>query len=185
MTSTGRVLGHSLLRSLISSHRLIFRLHRTVCFARALRCAHSLARSLTPSFQSSQESDLCLWNECVDFIVFAPTLHPSAWSSIPTTCGIWLRAWACFSSPSESSSSPLLAFFVEEKSRNADPISIDFAMYSHSQFCAIWETAFFSFPVVFDDFFIFLRLHVQFCISCTSTRNVCAPYLIAQSMCVS
>ena len=41
------VLGHSLVRSLVRSHRSLVRLLRTVRFARALRCAHSLARSLT------------------------------------------------------------------------------------------------------------------------------------------
>ena len=44
-----RVLGHSLLCSLVRSHRLLMRLLCTACFARALRCAHSLARSLTRS----------------------------------------------------------------------------------------------------------------------------------------
>ena len=38
------VLGHSLVRSLVRSHRSLVRLLRT---ARALRCAHSFARSLT------------------------------------------------------------------------------------------------------------------------------------------
>ena len=41
------VLGHSLVRSLVRSHRSIVRLLRTARFARALRCAHSFARSLT------------------------------------------------------------------------------------------------------------------------------------------
>ena len=45
-------LGHSLVRSLVRSHRSLVRLLRTARFARALRCAHSFARSLpslTPS----------------------------------------------------------------------------------------------------------------------------------------
>ena len=41
------VLGHSLVRSLVRSHRSLARLLRTARFARALRCAHSFARSLT------------------------------------------------------------------------------------------------------------------------------------------
>ena len=41
------VLGHSLVRSLVRSHRSLPRLLRTARFARALRCAHSFARSLT------------------------------------------------------------------------------------------------------------------------------------------
>ena len=41
------VLGHSLVRSLVRSYRSLVRLLRTARFARALRCAHSFARSLT------------------------------------------------------------------------------------------------------------------------------------------
>ena len=41
------VLGHSLVRSLVRSHRSLVRLLWTARFARALRCAHSFARSLT------------------------------------------------------------------------------------------------------------------------------------------
>ena len=43
------VLGHSLLRSLVHSHRSLIRLLRTARFARALCCAHSFARSLAHS----------------------------------------------------------------------------------------------------------------------------------------
>ena len=43
---THRVLGHSLVRSLVRSHRSLIRLLRTARFARALRCAHSFARAL-------------------------------------------------------------------------------------------------------------------------------------------
>ena len=60
LKSTRRVLGHSLLRSLVRSHRSLIRLLRTARFARALRCAHSFACSLTRSLQSSWESGLCL-----------------------------------------------------------------------------------------------------------------------------
>ena len=59
MNSTRGALGHSL-RSLVRSHRSLIRLLRTARFARALRCAHSFARSLTRSLRSSWESDLCL-----------------------------------------------------------------------------------------------------------------------------
>ena len=41
------VLGHSLVRSLVRSYRSIVCLLRTTHFARALRCAHLFARSLT------------------------------------------------------------------------------------------------------------------------------------------
>ena len=37
------LLGHSLVRSLVRSHRSLVRLLQTARFARALRCAHSLA----------------------------------------------------------------------------------------------------------------------------------------------
>ena len=47
--STRRVLGHSLLRSLVRSHRSLIRLIRTARFARALRCSHSFALLLTHS----------------------------------------------------------------------------------------------------------------------------------------
>ena len=75
MKSTRRVLGHSLLRSLVRLHRSLIRLLRTARFARALRCAHSLARSLTRSLRSSWESSFCLWIERVDFIQFETTVH--------------------------------------------------------------------------------------------------------------
>ena len=75
MKSTRGVLGHLLLRSLVRTHRSLIRLLRTARFARALRCAHSLARSLTRSLRSSWECDLCLWNECVDFIQVETTVH--------------------------------------------------------------------------------------------------------------
>ena len=42
-----RVLGHSLVRLLVRSHRSLIRLLRTALFARALRCAYSFARLLT------------------------------------------------------------------------------------------------------------------------------------------
>ena len=40
------VLGHSLVRSLVRSHRSLVRLLRSTRFARPLRCAHSLARGI-------------------------------------------------------------------------------------------------------------------------------------------
>ena len=53
MKSTRKVLGHSLLHSLVRSHRSLIRLLRTARFARALRCAHSFSRSLTHSLTHS------------------------------------------------------------------------------------------------------------------------------------
>ena len=49
MKSTRKVLGHSLLRSLVRSHCSLIRLLRTARFARALRCSCSFARSLAQS----------------------------------------------------------------------------------------------------------------------------------------
>ena len=54
------VMGHSLIRSLVRSHRSLVRLLRTARFARALRCAHSFARSLTHSLLSSWDSGVLL-----------------------------------------------------------------------------------------------------------------------------
>ena len=45
MKSTRRVLGHSLLRSLVRSHLSLICLLHTARFARALRCVHSFTRS--------------------------------------------------------------------------------------------------------------------------------------------
>ena len=47
--STG-LLGHSLVRSFVCSHRSLTRLLSPTCFARILRCARLFARSLTPKF---------------------------------------------------------------------------------------------------------------------------------------
>ena len=55
MQSTCRLLGHLLLRSFVRSHRSLIRLLRTARFARALRRAHSLARSLTHSRAHGKE----------------------------------------------------------------------------------------------------------------------------------
>ena len=41
----------------------------------ALRCGHSFARSLSHSRPSSWKRGLYLWNECVDFISFQPTVR--------------------------------------------------------------------------------------------------------------
>ena len=78
MKSTRRVRGHSLLRSLVRSHRSLIRLLRTARFARALRCAHSFARSLTRSLRSSWERGFCLQNERLDFISFEPIVGSNA-----------------------------------------------------------------------------------------------------------
>ena len=71
MKSTHRILGHSLLCSLV-------RLLRTACYARAVRCAHSFARSLTHSLRSSWERGFCPLNECFDFIQFQTTVRSAA-----------------------------------------------------------------------------------------------------------
>ena len=49
MKSTHRVLGHSLVCSLVHSHRTLICFLHTACFACALRCAHSFVRSLARS----------------------------------------------------------------------------------------------------------------------------------------
>ena len=54
MKLTRGVLGHSLLCSLVRSHRSLICLLRPARFARALRCAHSLARLLTPELLGKQ-----------------------------------------------------------------------------------------------------------------------------------
>ena len=48
-----KVLGHSLVRLLICSHRSLIRLLHTACFVRALCCAHLFSRLLTDSLPSS------------------------------------------------------------------------------------------------------------------------------------
>ena len=55
MKSTRRALGYSVLRSLVRSHHSLIRSLRTACFARALRCADSFARSLTRSGAHGKE----------------------------------------------------------------------------------------------------------------------------------
>ena len=63
MKSTHRVLGYSLLRSLVCSHRSLIRLLLT---ARPLRCA----RSLPSSWKTWRDFSSC--NECVNFIQIQP-----------------------------------------------------------------------------------------------------------------
>ena len=60
MKSTRRALGHLLLHSLVCLHRSLICLLQTARFALALHCAHSFARSLTYSLQSSWENCFCL-----------------------------------------------------------------------------------------------------------------------------
>ena len=55
-----RRISHSFLRSLFRSYRSFIWLLRTTRFARALRHAHSFARSLTHSLRSSWERGFCL-----------------------------------------------------------------------------------------------------------------------------
>ena len=72
------VLGHSLVDSLVRLHRSLFRLLHPACFARALRCAHSLTcslRSLPRLWDSERlERFLC-------FSLFC-TMHPFALRSL-------------------------------------------------------------------------------------------------------
>ena len=63
------VLGHSLVRSLVHSHRSLVCLLCTACFACRLRCAHSFACSLTPSLARSLRS-LCYLDGFFIFIFF-------------------------------------------------------------------------------------------------------------------
>ena len=58
MKSTRWVLGHSLFRLVVRSHRSLICLLRTAHFACAGRYAHLLARLLTPSLRSSWERSL-------------------------------------------------------------------------------------------------------------------------------
>ena len=64
-----RVLGHSLVRLLVRSHRLLIRLLRNARFARALRCAHSFAHSLIPELVEK-------WMiTCLETTWFCPTVQ--------------------------------------------------------------------------------------------------------------
>ena len=67
MKLTRRVLGHSLLRSLVRSHRSF--IHLLTSLVRSAAVIRSLSRSLT-LFQSSWQIDFRLWNERVDFPQF-------------------------------------------------------------------------------------------------------------------
>ena len=58
MKSTRRVLGQSLLHSFVRSHRSFIYLLRTARFARALRCAHSSARSLAHSVSGAHGNEI-------------------------------------------------------------------------------------------------------------------------------
>ena len=64
------VLGHSLVRSLVRSHRSLVRLLRTASFARALHCAHSFARSLTLLTPSLVGQWYIRWLFCLFFFPF-------------------------------------------------------------------------------------------------------------------
>ena len=64
---------HSLIRSLVHSHRSQIRLLRTTRFARALCCAHSFIRPLTHSLAShsaSLEHSNCSWNYASVILAF-------------------------------------------------------------------------------------------------------------------
>ena len=71
MKSTRRVLGHLLLRSLVRLYRSLIRLLRTAHFARALRCAHSFARSLTDSGAHGKGIYVCELNASISY-TFCP-----------------------------------------------------------------------------------------------------------------
>ena len=77
MKSTRRVLGYLLLHSLAPHCSLRSRAPLR-SFVRPRTPLHSFVRSLAHSLQSSWESDLCLWIECIDFMRFQTTA--SRWS---------------------------------------------------------------------------------------------------------
>ena len=86
MKAKGKVLGHSLLRSLFGSHRSIIRLLRTARFARALRCAHSfdrsLANSLTPGLMGRRFLDASTHLYKMVCLSVCPSVHPSVHPSV-------------------------------------------------------------------------------------------------------
>ena len=77
MKSTRRVLGYLLLHSLAPHCSLRSRAPLR-SFVRPRTPLHSFVRSLAHSLQSTWESDLCLWIECINFMRFQPTA--SRWS---------------------------------------------------------------------------------------------------------
>ena len=71
-----RVLGHSLIRSLVRSYRSLVRLLRTARFARALHCAHSFARSLTSLAPSLVGKGMARRLFCLCFFFLFSTIVP-------------------------------------------------------------------------------------------------------------
>ena len=69
------VLGHSLVRSLVRSHRSLVRLLRTARFARALRCAHLFARSLTSLTSSLVGQWMIRWLFRLCFFLFSTIVN--------------------------------------------------------------------------------------------------------------
>ena len=63
------VLGHSLDRLFVRSHRSLVRLLRTARFARALRCAHSLTRSLAHFAHSLARGKVNFWMSQNDLVL--------------------------------------------------------------------------------------------------------------------
>ena len=63
-----RVLGHSLVRLLVRSHRSLIHFLRTTCFACTLCCAHLLARLFMGKLISR-------WLFCLCFFLFWPMVH--------------------------------------------------------------------------------------------------------------
>merc|ERR1712136_322498 len=78
------VLGHSLVRSLVPSHRSLVRLLRTARFARALRCAHSFARSLTSLTHSLVIKGIIRWLFCLCFFLFSTIVYWSIANTGPS-----------------------------------------------------------------------------------------------------
>ena len=76
-----RLLGHSLIHSLICSHRWLICLNRTARFTRALHCAHLLAHSLTCSWAHGNEKHV-------------DELNVSIWYSFNRQCSVVLdKTW--------------------------------------------------------------------------------------------
>ena len=82
MKSTRRVLGHSLVRSLVRSHCPLICSLCTAHFARTLRCAHLFVRSLTRLLPSSWERGgyLCELNTSIscNFYVHSSSPRPTS-----------------------------------------------------------------------------------------------------------
>ena len=74
MKSKRRLLGYSLLRSLIRSHRSLIRLLRTARFARALARSFVCLLACSLAHGAHGKDFFFLWNKCIDFTSFQPTV---------------------------------------------------------------------------------------------------------------